>query len=372
MDSKMLIVHVANGVRGGGVGTVVRNLLIEQNRAGFGTAVVIKEKDLKAVTQWCEAWSLNTEIYILEKYRSRMATLWGFVSRKRFKQIQKKHPDQKIVYHYHNPISFGLLSCMLPAPRVCTIHGFVGLVSNNRISNWIFKKTIQRMIKNKVRIIGCAEKVAQYYNELFGANTADTIVNGVLDAEKITNKHIADNGKIHIGFASWIDELKGWRILAEAFATLPPEDRARCDLYLAGYDIDKDALEAFVESHEDVIYLGKINDVQQGFLPYVDIMALPSRTEGMPMIILEALQAGTCIVCTPVGGIPEVVEDGVSGWFIERTVENLRSKLSFLIQNPDIREKTRKQAYEQYQKVGSSAVMAQKYLKVYREISPDK
>ena len=372
MDRKMLIVHVASGVRGGGVGTVVRNLLIEQNKAGFETAVVIKKKDLEAVTQWCEMWSLNTRIYILEKYREHMPTLWGFVSRRNFKQIQREHPGQKIVYHYHNPISFGLFSCCLPASRVCTIHGFVGLVSNKKISNWIFKKTIQRMVKNKVKIVGCAEKVAQYYNDLFGINTAETIVNGVLDIEKAPNEYIADNGKIHIGFASWIEELKGWHILAEAFTTLPLEERAKCDLYLAGYDIERDALDAVVESNVDITYLGKINNVQQGFLPYIDILVLPSRTEGMPMIILEALQAGNCIVCTPVGGIPEVVEDGVSGWFIERSVESLRDKLLFLIRNPDIRERTKKQAYEQYQKVGSSAIMADKYLKIYREISPDK
>lgn len=368
----MLIVHVASGVRGGGVGTVVRNLLIEQNKAGLGTAVVIRKKDLETVTQWCEMWSLNTEIYILEKYREHMPTLWGFVSRRNFKRIQREHPNSEIVYHYHNPISFGLFSCCLPASRVCTLHGFVGLVSNRKISNWLFKKTIHKMLHKGVRIVGCGEKVSQYYNDLFGEGTAVGIVNGVEDLNKIQNLHITDNGKIHIGFASWIDELKGWHILAEAFTTLPPEERAKCDLYLAGYDIEKDALDAFVENNEDVTYLGKIDDVQQGFLPYIDILVLPSRTEGMPMIILEALQAGTCIVCTPVGGIPEVVEDGVSGWFIERSVEALREKLLFLIHNPEIRERTKKKAYEQYQKVGSSAVMADKYLKIYREISPDK
>ena len=368
----MLIVHVASGMRSGGVGAVVRNLLIQQNTSGLKTAVVIDQKDIKTVSRWINELGLNTEIYPRERYRCHLPTLWGFLSYRNFYKIRKQHPNEEIVYHYHNPISFGLLSCTLPASRVCTIHGFVGLVTNRKLSNWLYKTTVKKMRRKGVKIIGCGEKVAQHYNALFGDGTATGIVNGVEDVAKADNQYIADNGKIHIGFASWIDELKGWNILAEAFATLPPEDREKCDLYFAGHKIDKEDFNIFLECHEDVSYVGKINDVQQGFLPYLDILVLPSRTEGMPMIILEGLQAGCCIVCTPVGGIPEIVEDGVSGWFIERSGESLRDMLSFLIRNPQVREQTRKQAYEQYQKVGSAAIMAQKYMEVYRNISSNK
>src|SRR6185437_6008288 len=49
------------------------------------------------------------------------------------------------------------------------------------------------------------------------------------------------------------------------------------------------------------------------FVPHFDLMVLPSYTEGMPNVILEAFAAGVPVVATAVGGTPELVEDGVSG-----------------------------------------------------------
>ena len=52
------------------------------------------------------------------------------------------------------------------------------------------------------------------------------------------------------------------------------------------------------------------------FLPYFDLLTLPSFTEGMPNVVLEAFAAGVAVVSTAVGGAPEVVEDGVSGFLV--------------------------------------------------------
>jgi glycosyltransferase involved in cell wall biosynthesis len=50
------------------------------------------------------------------------------------------------------------------------------------------------------------------------------------------------------------------------------------------------------------------------FLHTMDVFVLPSRTEGFPMTILEAMAAGRPVVATAVGGIPEIVRDGETGF----------------------------------------------------------
>jgi glycosyltransferase involved in cell wall biosynthesis len=63
------------------------------------------------------------------------------------------------------------------------------------------------------------------------------------------------------------------------------------------------------------VLAGFRGDVQR-FLPSCDLVVLASWTEGMPVIVLEALAAGVPVVATAVGGTPEVVHNGVNGFLI--------------------------------------------------------
>lgn len=87
------------------------------------------------------------------------------------------------------------------------------------------------------------------------------------------------------------------------------------ELLIAGDGADRGRLEGMIEAKGlggCVRMLGYVKDVM-GVLAGADVMVNPSRTECMPNSILEAMWAGVPVVATDVGGVGEMLEDGVEG-----------------------------------------------------------
>lgn len=82
-------------------------------------------------------------------------------------------------------------------------------------------------------------------------------------------------------------------------------------------------------------------------LKQADIFVMPSRIEGFGIVFLEAALHGLCAVGSRAGGIPEAVEEGVTGLLVEsENIEELRGALAALGSNPSLREKMGKAAQE--------------------------
>jgi glycosyltransferase involved in cell wall biosynthesis len=72
----------------------------------------------------------------------------------------------------------------------------------------------------------------------------------------------------------------------------------------------------------------------------LDIFVLPSLSEGIPMALLEAMAASRAVVASRVGGIPEIVEDGVEGFLVEpMDVNGLAERCRQLIESPEFARK---------------------------------
>ena len=119
---------------------------------------------------------------------------------------------------------------------------------------------------------------------------------------------------------------------------------------------------------ERVVFLGHREDTDV-LLQALDIFVLPSLSEGIPMALLEAMAASRPIVASRVGGIPEIIEDGVEGFLVEpMDVDSLAERCRRLIKSPDVARKMGEQARTRVERDFSAVAMADRVASVYNKL----
>lgn len=112
---------------------------------------------------------------------------------------------------------------------------------------------------------------------------------------------------------------KGVEVLLEALRSLDGE-AAGIETWIAGDGEHRRALERTADRlglGERVRFLGRCDaPTVQGLLAACRALVVPSIYEGMPLVVLEAMAAGKPVVASAVSGIPEVVQDRVTGWLV--------------------------------------------------------
>ncbi|MFI5369991.1 MAG: glycosyltransferase [Candidatus Eisenbacteria bacterium] len=118
-----------------------------------------------------------------------------------------------------------------------------------------------------------------------------------------------------IGSVGCLEARKDYGTLFDALERLAAAGRV-FQVMLVGDGSERAALETRAASlGRPVRFLGERGDVER-LLPVMDVFVLSSREEGIPNALLEAMAAARPCVATSVGGTPEVLADGVTGWLV--------------------------------------------------------
>jgi glycosyltransferase involved in cell wall biosynthesis len=160
----------------------------------------------------------------------------------------------------------------------------------------------------------------------------------------------------NILFLSNLIASKGVWILLEALAQLKDKGiNFTCTLIGGEGDISLKQLESKIEEHAlspRVKFIGKKHGLEKNTaFSQADIFTLPTfyPKECFPLVLLEAMSYSLPIVTTYEGGIPDIVDDGISGYLVPQNDATLLSeKLEVLIQDQNLRIKMGKAANEKY------------------------
>ncbi len=130
---------------------------------------------------------------------------------------------------------------------------------------------------------------------------------------------------------------KGVDVLLEALSRVP-DSVPPCEVHIFGNGPERPMLESQIDR------LSLSNRVKlEGFVPDLlpvfrdmDFMVLPSRSEGMPNVILEAWSQGLGVLSTAVGGVPEMIDDGLNGLLARsEDPEHLAEKITEALHDPE-------------------------------------
>ncbi|CAN5136034.1 glycosyltransferase family 4 protein [soil metagenome] len=148
------------------------------------------------------------------------------------------------------------------------------------------------------------------------------------------------NDTLLVGVASELHYIKGIDVLLRAWAKFKKDHAG--ELVILGSGEEKENLSTLTRSlsiQSSVHFKGHVDNART-LLKAFDIFVLPSRSEAMPYSILEAGYSGLPTIASSVGGIPEIIEDKVSGLLVPAEGEGqLLSALIYLADHIDQRER---------------------------------
>lgn len=175
--------------------------------------------------------------------------------------------------------------------------------------------------------------------------------------------------KTSLLFVGRLASRKGVSRAIEAVASLRDED---VELLVAGTGRHEERLQRLAEEQGvagKVQFLGFVPDDELPVLySAADVFVFPSRYEGFGLVFLEAMACGTPVVGTPVGGVPDVVEDGVTGFVVDHDAASLAVKLQYCHENPAHLEEMSENASEKTRTMDWSHV-AEQVEDVYERVS---
>jgi glycosyltransferase involved in cell wall biosynthesis len=176
-----------------------------------------------------------------------------------------------------------------------------------------------------------------------------------------------------IGAAGRLSPEKGFSVLVSAAERVLAEHPS-AGFVLFGEGPERAALQQQINAAglgQSFVLAGFRADLDR-FLPHFNLLVLPSYTEGLPNVVLEAFGAGVPVVATAVGGTPEVIEDGESGFLVPpgdavTMAERIDISLSNADELPDMGRKGRLCVQEKF----GFAMQAHLYRELFAQLCPE-
>ena len=277
--------------------------------------------------------------------------------------VDKANPDVVHVHGYKAAVLGCLVAGVRRLPVVRTVHGlpeerWSRLAAYTRVDDWV------------CRLSECA--TAYVSRDLWQqagspplSAVRQVIWNGLDFARQPATRH--DRGVFNIGIVGRLSPVKGHDVALAALAMLLRSTPAH--LFVIGEGPLDESLRrqaASLDISEQVSFVGFQQDMDTWYATF-DAMVMPSRHEGLPYALLEAMGEGLPVVASAVGGIVEAIEHERNGLLVTPGApDDLAGALELLARDTALRQRLGQAAATTARERFSAEAMASAYERLYR------
>ncbi|WP_411896113.1 N-acetyl-alpha-D-glucosaminyl L-malate synthase BshA [Winogradskyella sp. A2] len=290
----------------------------------------------------------------------------------------KLHGIELLHVHYAMPHAYAaymaqqmLLDEGILVPIVTTLHGTdITLVG----SHPFYKPAVTFSINKSDAVTSVSESLKEDTLRLFNIKKDIHVVPNFIDLEKHLNNFtdcqrgmMAEDHERIITHISNFREVKQIPDIIKIFYNIQKEIPAK--LMMVGEGPEKEGAELLVEElgiTDKVIFFGNSNEIDR-ILCFSDLFLLPSQTESFGLAALEAMASGVPVISTNTGGLPEVNEDGYSGYLSDvNAIDDMTKNALRIITDLNVLNKFKTNAKTQSMKFDIHNIVP-KYEAIYEE-----
>lgn len=257
----------------------------------------------------------------------------------------------------------------LEIPMITTLHGTdITLVG----SHPFYKKAVQFSINHSEYVTAVSQSLKDDTERLFEITSDIKVIPNFIDLQKIKFRdvpcekiQIAAENELIITHISNFRPLKRILDILKIFKII--KDGLNVKLLMVGDGPEKERAIHYCKVNQlekDVLFVGKSNEIDN-ILCFSDLFLLPSEKESFGLAALEAMAHGVPVVCSDIGGLPEVIENGISGFLCPvGDINVMAEKVNYLLSDKERLKLFKSQAYQSSKKFDIKKIIS-KYESVY-------
>lgn len=364
----MRVLHIITDTNIGGAGRYLLNLLVQPAFDDIDVVVACPDGDL---AQRIDNAGLK-RINISGKDISFSVPL-TFELMKVMRQITPA------LVHTHSSLSGRIAARVLRIPVVYTKHNLVRIPSASGKVPPPAGPLKQKMNKMAAKTLadGAIAVSQGVYDELLESGLDEAMVYCVQNGIDLTPykpvdlaKKRAKSDTVVVGTVARLHRQKALEVLLDA-AKLVVVSLPKARFVIGGTGPMEEFLKARIAELKLEPYVKMVGFVEDvpGFLSKLDIYALSSDYEGLPLAVLEAMAAGLPIASTAVGGVPEAVIEGENGFLVPpRNSRLLAQAIVRLAVDPELAARMGAQSRRRTEELFDARIMARKTVEVYSQV----